>query len=90
MRERPRLGDHLGFLAQRYEDRRIGMSANARKAARNHVLGLGRSAAVGAENLGDRFGHERLRVGAGPATAFAGSFVPIAMSSQWAWGAGGS
>ena len=48
------------------------MSADARKAARNDVLGFGRSAAIGAENLGDRFGHERLRVGAGPATAFAG------------------
>ena len=35
--ERARLGDDVGFLAQRDEDRRIVMGADARKAARHDV-----------------------------------------------------
>ena len=48
------------------------MGADARIAARDDLRRVGRAGAVGGEDVGNRFGHERLRVGAGPATAFAG------------------
>ena len=33
------------------------MAADARKAARDHILGLERAAAIGVEDFGDRFRH---------------------------------
>jgi hypothetical protein len=62
-RELLRLGENLGFLAQRDEHRRIVMRADAREATRDDVLRLGRPGAIDVEDLGDRLGHVRLRNG---------------------------
>ena len=40
------------------------MGADARKAARDNILGLNCSAPISVKDFGDRFGHVRLRVGA--------------------------
>ena len=62
--QRARLGDDVCFFAQRDEDRRVIMGADALEAARDNILGLNCSAAISVEDFGDRFGHVRLRFGA--------------------------
>ena len=56
--ESARLGEHVGLLAQGYENRRIVVGADAREAARDNILGLGVSAAISVEDFGDRLGHK--------------------------------
>ncbi len=57
-----RFGEKFRLVAKRDEKSRIVVGADARKAARDDVLGPKTAAPVSMQDLGDRFGHSALRV----------------------------